>query len=314
MVLNPEQQLTGNLDHKSQVTLVDLNAQLHDLVLQKNRLGSSNYVRKALNLVEGISALQFEKSELIEDIYAEDPDGEYHSFNLNERLEHWRSFYREIGVNWASLPDQIKITKEQAQELTDAIELVGFNAMAIIPANLVDVPKGVLGEQINEAHYAELYKICYGRKFKQSDFDFYDFSDKRQGLRILLYCIDKESTEMEKLISRLWDPMLRDKPKSVANVQETILNPQGLSGLTLSEYLILNTHFRKKMNDTAYWDRGTGTNIASVTLPETYVSGKTNLITCIHFDVAKDRGVIRADFNYRDFLGKNMRLAKYIQL
>ena len=205
------------------------------------------------------------------------PEGMEVRFELREQLEYWKKFYKDHGIDWINLPDKIAITEEQAEQMKQLIEKLGFNKMIIIPEGLVGEPEIEEYEEKGEKrvikpaeHYEELHELMtnkatkVSKKYEKSwesdnykdDGGFGGSQDLRQGLRIILVKDVKDLNEDELHKKTLGASVVQDLKKpdepyleGKGGLLETIQKEYEvaeLSGLTESEYLVYQLDYFKR--------------------------------------------------------------------
>jgi hypothetical protein len=193
------------------------------------------------------------------------PEGVEIRFELKEQAKYWNKFYKNEGVDWAPpIPEDIKVTAEQAADMKRLIKEYGFNKIVIIPDNLVGEPeveeyeeekdgKTVIKKRLKKPaeNYEKLHQLMsegYPNKTYQGDNykadgglgGSQDRHHRHQGLRIIL----------TKEIQNLADDELFNETlgKSVDDLSAEggLFKEKGLGGLTESEYLILQREYFRK--------------------------------------------------------------------
>lgn len=247
-------------------------------VMDKNVKQAQDLVDQAEEIVEQVLDIRQEKVLIddleniietknkgeISEISAVNPEGEEIKFELKEQAQYWNKFYQEHEIDWVEpIPEDIKVTAEQAKEMERQIKELGFDWLLIVPDNLVGEPEVEEYEEIDEEtgkaiikkklkkpaeHYEDLHKLMskgYKNKTYQSDNykndgGFGGSLDKRTGLRIILTKKVQNLADDELLVST--------KGKSVQDLQakDGLFQEKGVQGLTESEYLILQR---------AYWEQ-----------------------------------------------------------
>jgi len=205
-------------------------------------------------------------------------EGEEVKVNLAELARHWNKFYQDKGIDWVEpIPEDIKLTEEQAQEMKRQIEVLGFDWPVIIPAGLTGEPEyaEVEEEEIDEKikkkvkvkrlqlkkpaeHAEELHRLMsegykevtdYSDNYKK-DGGVGASRDSRKGLRIVIARKAKEMTDDEKLKATVG--------KSIDDLEakDGMFEKYGVGGMTEAEYLIFQRIYfeeTKKHLDETRW-------------------------------------------------------------
>jgi len=155
--------------------------------------------------------------------------------NLEQELKYWQDFYEKQGIDWIELPKEIKLTKEQKEQLEAGARALCPEGeydklkLLIIPANLADT-----GERYAQIH--EKMSQGYAATFEGSNFtedgSFSGLKNKSNELRLIL----------TKDIQNLADDELykSTKGKSVDDLEAdgSIFKTSGLRGLDIATYLV----------------------------------------------------------------------------
>jgi len=206
--------------------------------------------RKIKNAVKTLSQLVEKVYELVgvRRLSAITKEGVEVKFELKERLEYWRKFYKAHGVDWVTLPGCLSVSKEQASAM-EKLMSEGFDYMLIIPSGLVDEYHEeidlVTGKKTaKNRRYNDLHRLMredneepFTDRLYDEDGQFEGAGDMRHGLRIIL----------TKAVHKLADDKLFEK--TLGKSLDALAIAGGLltqyDGLTESEYLILAR---------AYWE------------------------------------------------------------
>ena len=188
-------------------------------------------------------------------ISASSPEGQEITFNLAERLAHWKDFYQQEGVDWITMPDEITVTPEQKQEMERLIRDFGFNWLLIIPENLVGTPEietapdGTKTLKTPASHYVELhqqmsqgYQDTWTSDNYQNDGGFGGSQDQTTKLRIIL-TKEVQNLEDDPLFKQTLNLSLDDLEKS-----DSPLKKNNLIGFSESAYLIAQRDYNKRIN------------------------------------------------------------------
>ena len=182
--------------------------------------------------------LEFLKTKVMKGVIeGKTPEGKKVKFELQEQLESWRDFYKKHNVDWAPLPEDISVTKEQAKEMRRLIKELGFDKMIIIPENLVNT--GEKYEKLNT-----LMSKGYNETYQEEDFieqgGFDGLKNKSEKLKIIL----------TKVVQNLEDDELFKETlgESVNDLEEEggIFETKGVRGLDLGTYLVWQREYFEK--------------------------------------------------------------------
>jgi hypothetical protein len=220
----------------------------------KKRKGAEGEAGEKVTIIEGKHERMNEKGEKIE---------EEIEIDLEKRLEEMREFYKNNKVDWVELPEKIGVTEEQAKKMKEQIEKFGFNWAIIIPEGLVGEPEmeeytdkdGKKKKRIKEGsnkEYKKLHELMskgYNATNTGDNYDkdgkFEGTQDKRKGLRIILTRKDKElgdnllfAETKNKSAKELEDWIKEGKTKDGTELKE-----YGLTGITESEYLVMQREY-----------------------------------------------------------------------
>jgi MoxR-like ATPase len=218
------------------------------------RKGAEGEAGEKVTIIEGKHERTNEKGEKIE---------EEIEIDLEKRLEEMREFYKNNKVDWIELPEKIGVTEEQAKKMKEQIEKFGFNWAIIIPEGLVGEPEmeeytdkdGKKKKRIKEGsnkEYKKLHELMskgYNATNTGDNYDkdgkFEGTQDKRKGLRIILTRKDKElgdnllfAETKNKSAKELEDWIKEGKTKDGTELKE-----YGLTGITESEYLVMQREY-----------------------------------------------------------------------
>jgi len=209
-------------------------------------------VKQLLRLIE-----ETEQIVGVRKLSAKTKEGVEVKFELKERLEYWRKFYKSHGVNWVKLPDYLSVSPEQAEAM-EKLMAEGFNYMLIIPDGLVDEYREEIDPATGEKtpknqKYADLHRIMsrdYERTYTSDNYDadgkFEGASDKRQEFRIIL---TKEVQNLED------DGLLKTTlNKSVEQMERVGGLLTQYEGLGESEYLIFARAYWEQSGKTKHLD------------------------------------------------------------
>ncbi|MFZ5364582.1 MAG: hypothetical protein ACOZBH_00005 [Patescibacteria group bacterium] len=194
-------------------------------------------------LIDDLEKIIDEKKEGVDEIRALTPEGKEVKFELREQLEYWRNFYKEAGVDWAELPEEIKITEEQAKEIERLIEELGFDKMMIIPAGLT----GKVGKDGKDENYVKLHEKMsadYNDTYQDPNFEagggFEGLRNKSNGLRII---VTKEVQNLKD--NELFKQTLG---KSVDDLEgkKGIFVEKGVRGIDTATYLVWQREYFKR--------------------------------------------------------------------
>jgi len=222
--------------------------QYHRLKQEAREERSISKVRQAKELQDKIKALHKEKNPLIDEleqitgkeqgdiaeISATTPEGEEIKFELREELGKWKKFYEENNIDWIELPDNISITKEQAEEIKRLIEQFGFDKLSIIPENLANT-----GERYEKLHelMSKGYEETYQYDNFQKDGGFAGIKNISNDLRIII----------TKDIQNLDDDKLHKETKGKSpddlKAEDGVLTQNNLQGLDPATYLIIQREY-----------------------------------------------------------------------
>ena len=193
----------------------------------------------------------------IDKISATTPEGKEVSFELREMAQYWNKFYQDEGIDWAEpIPEDISIAQEQETEMKRLITEFGFDKMMIVPDGLVGEPEFEEYEEDGEtkvrlvkpdqkyidlhAKMSEGYVETYQAGNYKEDGGIGATKDKRKGLRIIL---TKQVQELkdDELFKQTLDKSIEDLEK-----EDGIFAEKGVTGLTESEYLVLQREYFKE--------------------------------------------------------------------
>jgi hypothetical protein len=198
------------------------------------------------NLINKIKSLKTEINlniEIIEDltpikiISAVSLEGKEIKFELKEQLKYWNDFYKDNDVDWVSLPEKIKITKDQQKEIERLITEFGFNKMIIIPENMAAT--GADYEKLHSLMSKDYVETWQSSDFK-ADSSFAGLKNKSDKLRIVL---TKDIKELDD--DNLFKQTLNKKMDEL-EAPDGIFAENELRGLDIATYLIYQKEYFKR--------------------------------------------------------------------
>jgi hypothetical protein len=170
-------------------------------------------------------------------ISAISPEGKEIRFELKEQLEYWNDFYKDEKVDWITLPENIKITKEQQKEMERLITEFGFDKMIIIPENLAatgaDYEKlhTLMSKGYNETHQSDGFK---------ADGGFAGLKNKSDKLRIILTKDVKELSDDNLFKQTLYETI------NALEGANGILTKNKLKDLDVATYLVYQKEYFRR--------------------------------------------------------------------
>jgi len=205
------------------------------------------------------------------------PEGKEVRIELAELARHWNAFYKKHKINWVKpIPEDIKLTEEQAKEMRRQIKELGHDWPIIIPEGLTGQPEFEEYEAEEEdpktkrkikvkklrlkkpaEHYKELHELMsHGYKDKTYYGDNYKndgnpavadgvgaSEDRRTGLRIVMARKVKEIKDDNKLKQTI--------NKSVDDLEAKggLFEEWGVEGMTEAEYLIFQRAYYEETGE-----------------------------------------------------------------
>jgi hypothetical protein len=174
----------------------------------------------------------------ISTISALSPEGKEVKFELNEELKYWSDFYKNNGIDWVSLPEKIKITREQQKEMERLVAEFGFNKMIVIPENLAATGANyeklhtLMSKGYNDTYLSDI--------FKKDGHSFSRLKNKSDKLRIIL-TKDVKELDDDRLFKQTLDQAIND-----LEAEGGILTKNKLKGFDIATYLIYQREYFKR--------------------------------------------------------------------
>jgi hypothetical protein len=170
-------------------------------------------------------------------ISAISPESKEIRFELEKQLEYWNDFYKDNNIDWVSLPEKIRITKEQQKEMKRLIAEFGFDKMIVIPENLAAT--GANYEKLHTLMSEDYNKTYQGDNFK-TDGSFAGLKNKSDKLRIIL-TKDIEELDDDGLFKQTLGKIMDD-----LEATDGILTEKKLKGLDAATYLVYQREYFKR--------------------------------------------------------------------
>lgn len=183
-------------------------------------------------------------------------DGKEVSIELSQELKYWTDFYEGQGVDWAGLPAEIQLTKENREELEKG-------AKALCPdgdfekLKLLIIPKNIIStsDKFNKLHRL----MCQGYEETAVENNFTEsrminLRAVKTGLRLILV------KDVKNLANDKFYGTTFDIPFATLSGKKGLFDETGLGGLDLATYLIYQREFFKRNG--AYLDNLSATFLA----------------------------------------------------
>jgi hypothetical protein len=231
------------------------------LVEQGERVKFGNPLIDELEEILGATTKKETFTGTISEIAEMAPEGVEIRFELKEQAKYWNKFYKDEGVDWVPpIPEDIKVTAEQAADMKRLIKEYGFNKILIIPDNLVGEPeveeyeeekdgKTIIKKRLKKPaeNYEKLHQLMsegYEKTWTDSDYKndggFGGSNDSRKGFRVIL-TKEVQNLEDDELFNETLGKSVDD-----LSAEGGLFKEKGLGGLTESEYLILQREYFRK--------------------------------------------------------------------